>query len=308
MSASLEVEIVIFQNLEIVGFFDLASATLILYNYVLTLRDEIEYFWGVKWTGVTLLFFATRYLPFIDVGIFLTHQILDSPSPHLCSVLDHINGWSFMIGITVADIILMVRTWAIWNRTPRIAGVLVVIFLATFIPMYYCLYLFLNSVQFARDPLKEFTGCFISSASPILFGSYALLMAFETIIFTMTLVKAWRSHKNVQSTLLRTLYRDGLLFYFYLMAISILNVLVLIFAPREMANMLAFMHRTLHALLSGSILINLRRARADIGNGTEATKATNWSVARPESGGRGLADSYSFKSDSTETAFLRANP
>jgi hypothetical protein len=123
-----------------------------------------------------------------------------------------------MIGITVADselspfvhlinishsnllspkVILMVRTWAIWNRTPRIAGVLVVIFLATFIPMYYCLYLFLNSVQckksiclcdyltwinmtVAKDPLKEFTGCLISSASPILFGSYALLMAFET--------------------------------------------------------------------------------------------------------------------------------
>jgi len=271
MSAITQAEIVIFQHLQIVGFFDLASATLILYNYVLTLSDEIEYIWRKKWSGVTFLFLATRYLPFIDVGLFLTHQLLDNPSPHTCSVLDHINGWSFMIGITIADMILVVRTLAIWNRDPRTAGILVAIFIATFTPIYYFLYEFLNSVKFAENPLPGFTGCFISSASPVLFGSYVLLMAFETVIFGMTLYKACRSHKKTQSTLLRTLYRDGLLFYFYLLAISVLNVLILLFAPREMANMLAFMHRTLHALLSASMLINLRRARSDASNDTEVT-------------------------------------
>jgi len=297
MSASLPVDIVIFQHLQIVGFFDLASATLILYNYVLTLGDEIEYIWRVRWTGITVLFFATRYLPFIDVGLFLTHQLLDNPSPHTCSVLDHINGFSFLTGITIADMILMVRTWAIWNRDPRTAGILIAVFLATFTPMYYFLYQFLNSVQFAQDPFPEFTGCFISKASPVLFGSYVLLMGFETGIFAMTLFKACRttlSERDVQSTLWRTLYRDGLLFYFYLLAISVLNVLILLFAPREMANMLAFMHRTLHALVSGSIVINLRRALFDIDNETEVTHR---SVARSEPVGHGFAQYKSFESD-----------
>lgn len=40
----------------------LIVTAIIAYEYILTFRQEIDYFWKGKFTGASVLFFLTRYL------------------------------------------------------------------------------------------------------------------------------------------------------------------------------------------------------------------------------------------------------
>jgi len=58
----------------IVTYLDVAAAVLMLYDYSLTFRDEIEYIWKRPWSLIRILFTITRYLPFFDLAITLIRE------------------------------------------------------------------------------------------------------------------------------------------------------------------------------------------------------------------------------------------
>jgi len=181
----------------------------------------------------------------------------------------------FNVGMTAADLILIARTWAIFNHNKKVLVFLIILILAIWVPSLYFLQLHLNSVRFAQMPAPNAPGCLLTQESHILFGSYVLLTVFETVIFVFTLVQAMRSYsKDHKSPLWATLYRDGtsilcnsrvvsgthstsgLLFYFYLFSFSVFNVVML----KILQDFAAWPHRVLHSVLSTRILLNLRVA------------------------------------------------
>jgi len=58
--------------------------------------------------------------------------------------------------------------------------------------------------------------------------------------------------------LFSVLVRDGVLFYVYLLAFSIVNIAVVLAAPRYLANILTTMQRAIHSSLSARVVLNLR--------------------------------------------------
>ena len=74
------------------------------YDYLLTLPIEVRYIWGKPASPITILFCAIRYMPFVDITVFLLRkfrlaftyemnldlykdEFLSKPSPSLCRVL-----------------------------------------------------------------------------------------------------------------------------------------------------------------------------------------------------------------------------
>ncbi|KAF9244165.1 hypothetical protein BU15DRAFT_71728 [Melanogaster broomeanus] len=52
-------------------YLEIACFTLLVYDYVLTLGQEVEHFWTGSWTSSRILFLLNRYIPF-GIMIFLT--------------------------------------------------------------------------------------------------------------------------------------------------------------------------------------------------------------------------------------------
>ncbi|KAF9441669.1 hypothetical protein P691DRAFT_548876 [Macrolepiota fuliginosa MF-IS2] len=50
-------------------YFNVASVAYWLYEYFLTIIPEISLIWSSQWTSVKVLYFLTRYSPFIDSGL-----------------------------------------------------------------------------------------------------------------------------------------------------------------------------------------------------------------------------------------------
>ncbi|KAJ3555243.1 hypothetical protein NP233_g12253 [Leucocoprinus birnbaumii] len=98
-------------------------------DWLLTFRLESSLIWPAKWSNIKILYLLTRYLPIIDVFIVMYHQFDPSLSVTACKATYESACWLAIFGIALAEIILTVRTWAVWRRTLRITIALTAMFL-----------------------------------------------------------------------------------------------------------------------------------------------------------------------------------
>ncbi|KAJ7641385.1 hypothetical protein FB45DRAFT_356549 [Roridomyces roridus] len=221
-----------------------ACATILVYDLLCTLDQEISYVWPRPWSTSTALFVFNRYLPFVDVFISLTSKFTRQ-SPEQCLMRNVAVGWLSVLGIMLSEGILMLRTYALWERKPFVLVLLCIVAVTVFIPIIILVRVETISLHYIPTPD---VGCQLSSASSILIYGYLMIMISETDLR--------RSHSWVLK-----LYQDGMLFYAYLLMISVANVLVPILGPRPLANWLATPQRVFHSILCTRVLFLILRQR-----------------------------------------------
>ncbi|PBK88755.1 hypothetical protein ARMGADRAFT_356376 [Armillaria gallica] len=93
----------------------IASVTVLVYDLLLLLPTEIDYVWLPRPLHPFLpLFIFNRYWPLINAAIAI--KLLHYPSAAQCRLLSYIAGPLAVIGIFASQAILMIRTYAIWDR------------------------------------------------------------------------------------------------------------------------------------------------------------------------------------------------
>ncbi|KAL5531035.1 hypothetical protein ACEPAG_3911 [Sanghuangporus baumii] len=230
-----------------------------VYEFVLTIETERCLIWTMPWSIAKLLFIATRYLPFIDTTIVLWHQLGMAMTDGHCQFAYNVTGWLQLCGILLAEIILVLRAWAIWERR-RIVGLLLLIWtVAIWLPEIIFMAKFLSTLKFSPLP-DGIAGCLVVGGSSILTVNWTLLMVFEAGVLCLMLVVGFRTYKiHGNSAMFKAVYGDGSLFYFYLFALSVANVVVIQTLPADFLNTLTSLERVLHSVLACRILTNLRR-------------------------------------------------
>ncbi|ETW74786.1 hypothetical protein HETIRDRAFT_220901, partial [Heterobasidion irregulare TC 32-1] len=258
------------------------------YDVLLTFDAEVNYIWWSKWSWVKVLFFLTRYSALVEAIITIYLQSSTEMTPSSCSTLFSVTGckrrynalygyhahlvigWCFqgmfMFGAAAAEAIIMLRTWAIWDRNQFVAYILGITFVGTFIPACFFVHRFLISLQFVPmaelGTLSDGRGCFITQSNHVVTGAYVCLIAFDSVVVALSLYKAYElgySHLS-RSKLLQTLYRDGTLYYIVLLACSVISIAVILAVNLEFVILLVTMQRVLYAVLSSRILLHIRQA------------------------------------------------
>jgi len=234
-----------------------ASATILVYDLMCTLDQEVLYVWSRPWSMSTALFLLNRYLPFVDTFLSLSAKFTRI-SPEQCLMRNEAVGWLSVFGIMLSEAILMLRTYAIWERKRSVLVFLCALALSAFLPMAMFVHLETRTLQYvATDGL----GCLLSKAGNILIFGYLMIMVSETAIAVLTAVKAYRDLRRSRVPWVVKLYQDGMLFYIYLLIISVANVVVPLTAPAMFANWLATPQRVLHSVLCTRVLLLILRAR-----------------------------------------------
>jgi len=251
----------VFNELRLLKYFQVSSQTVFVFDYLITFPDEVEFVWNGKANPAAVLFFITRYLPFIDGIFLLAEQFLPNPSRSTCLALFHLEGWFYLSGFFMASSILILRTYAIWKSNKYIAYGLTALLIACTAGGGYFLEKSLLSLTFIPSPSKSvFPGCFIINFERILWISYLLILVFHSVILVLTLLRVIQQRRMKHSSLFRTIYRDGSLCYIYLFGVSFVNIVVLNNAPISLEISLVSFHRVMNAILIGRLVINIRRA------------------------------------------------
>ncbi|KAF8583093.1 hypothetical protein K439DRAFT_1508816 [Ramaria rubella] len=257
------------------AFCDLASMVILIYDYLLTFKFEVALIWGTPWNIGKILYFLTKYSVIIEI-VLLSYCERANFLDILFSV------FHFFIDLNRLDerhhpVILSFRTWAIWSQSRNIAIMLAVLLAVFGIPGGFlthsglqkvtCMgfnsfdrHLDLTVTSVSQSPVPKIQNCFLTANHDILiFADYAIILVFETIILVLTLIKGIHHYHRSSSTLVATLYRDGILYYIYLTFFSIVNPVLLLLHPQA-PNPGKRMQTVFHSILTGRILLHLRMA------------------------------------------------
>jgi len=241
----------------------------LVYDFLLTFSDEVEFMWRRGWTLLNIIFFINRYFPFVDAITEVTQSFMPQRAnfQFMCKVIYYAHAWQVVLGVNVADLILVLRTYAIWDSDKRIAaGLLAVLFGTTAVEAVYMTRV-IRSFVFIKSPSpSQFPGCFPAHYDPTPGGiAYIAMAIFETVVFAVTLLKLFRRREPQHAgtyILFETLYRDGITFYAMVFGITLVNVVILQTVPSETSFIFTLFHRVLHSILSTRLVLNLRRAAA----------------------------------------------
>ncbi|KAK0200457.1 hypothetical protein DFS33DRAFT_158379 [Desarmillaria ectypa] len=235
-----------------------ACATVILYDLLFLLPTEIDYVWLRRPAYPLLLLFAlNRYLPLIDMAITV-NWLLHKPSTAQCHHLSSIIGPLTVLGIFLSQVILMIRTYAIWDRNRAVFWCFIGTGIFCFMPGVVGLAIQIKTIQFIELPSNH-PGC-LSLSSNITMLLYVPVLVSETIIASLTLFKGVQHLRRSSHPFLIEFYVSGMLFYVCLFLITLANILVPMWAD-GVAPFFASSQGILHSILSSRIMLLIVKQR-----------------------------------------------
>ncbi|PBK60829.1 hypothetical protein ARMSODRAFT_1026261 [Armillaria solidipes] len=249
--------------------------TVLIYDLLLLLPTEINYVWLPRPVHrLLLLFILDRYLPLIDAAMII-HWLLHEPSAAQCRLLAFITCPLATLCVFASQVILMLRTYAIWDRHKAVFWCFIGIVIFCFIPEVFGVGLQLktsqcellairdsrelNSIQFAVVGPFDHPGC-LSHSSNVANFLYIPVLVSETIIASLTLFKGVQHLRRSSHPFLTELYVSGMFFYACLLFITLANILVPMWAPGVALSLGSF-QINLHSILSNRIMLLILKQR-----------------------------------------------
>ncbi|KAK2467214.1 hypothetical protein APHAL10511_000763 [Amanita phalloides] len=252
--------------------FRFASLSLLMYDYFLTLDDEVELFWKRPWTIATHLFFWTRYGGmFLLISTLSLATIMSDPIAvrkawfTLDTLLGTINTW-------VTEGILFLRLYALYNRSRRVALAAASVFIVQILSVSAIAVMVMTIVLPSTEAVVfgGITYCEIRDDRPrrVAWGYWVCFAIFEAVILFFTIRKGndyYRRQKESSfrlSNVVSTLYWDSVYYSIIIEIFYILNIILNLINDKNYL-ILSGPGFTLPVIMGGRMMINVRRTMRD---------------------------------------------
>ncbi|CCM04747.1 uncharacterized protein FIBRA_06937 [Fibroporia radiculosa] len=232
--------------------FALSAVTFLAYDTLLNIGDEIDYVWRGPRSWVTWAYAFIRHVPSIIAFTFFEWR------PEQC------RAWiayqlSFNEALTIAvEGVLIVRIYALYNRNRLVIAAVLFLYMSEITLMIVVIAVSIPGMRFDEQ-------CVITD-TPGIFTSYWIIsLAFETILFALTLVKFFTSMSRYlgRHSLLFALVRDGTWAYAMTFVIMLMNTLVYHLVKGTLAGVCFCWELAIMSFAGAHVLLNLRRLAAD---------------------------------------------
>ncbi|KAF9528067.1 hypothetical protein CPB83DRAFT_907212 [Crepidotus variabilis] len=262
----------------------LATLTTLGYDYSITFGQEVDLVWSRSFTFGTGLFFLTRYLPFIDLAMTISVYTSFSEDITAEDCVRQIRTVTVLqtVGICVAQLILVLRTIAIWERKFTVVVSLGVLYWLAVSCSIYVIVLYLKSLRFQKRPFQP---CIISHVDEILFVGFIIILFMETVVVGLTGLKALRNTWRTSSPWIIQLYRRGIIYFLLIFMASVVNLLLLLIAPNNYKLVFTDAQRTLHSILCSRVILMILAQKNQVAPSLTvcSDEDTHWRFARPTS-------------------------
>ncbi|KAJ8089721.1 hypothetical protein PM082_014989 [Marasmius tenuissimus] len=250
------------------SYLDVCASALFLYDWIVHLSLEVQYMWTApsSFSTLQILYFVQRYLPFLDTVVlhnYFNHQVFNTTNPHSCQVIISISGWMSITGIVISEITLGFRLWAVWRGKRSFLYMLVIFFVACWIPAYVYFGLFISGLGFGSPPpgLNDNKGCFLIRGNSLLVVSWSMMMLYDTGTFVMMMIPGFKAYRTGgRSELMKVIYRDGAIFFAMIFLVSVANVVVILLLPDELIHLLSAFERVFHSIITSHVILLIRMA------------------------------------------------
>ncbi|KAG1742997.1 hypothetical protein EDD22DRAFT_958836 [Suillus occidentalis] len=258
-------------GLQLAKYTNVAAAAILIYDYFVTLYSEVRWAYGRKWGIIRITFTVSRYVPFAG-ALMTSYSAVKTWGTQDCAPFNDAAyiSWEslarkvgFCISRCSVDLhsnagLLIARIYGFSGNNNAFLIVLLSFGSATLV----------TAVILSAAPID----LNIPGVSPpcVLEGSrssalpYGVLMFYEIVLMFTTAFLRYRYYLGSHSTLMRSIYRDGLLYMFCIMMISTANVIVIAVLPLSYSEMLNTPQIVAHSVLASRILFNLPMNNAPV--------------------------------------------
>lgn len=246
-------------NMWVGRLYTVGTFTMMWYDAIITIGQEVEHIWKKKFSPFTVLWFMNRYLPlfgYIPVMISLHAQW----SPEACHKFIRYPeslkiATSFAVGA-----IFIVRIYAIYSRNMMMVVLGGVCLAAELIVKLWAL---LDITVLDLPP--GFIGCIPVGKShhPRFVFTWVAELGFDTVMFITTSYRALRYNRLRRGTAMSLFYlilRDGALYFGVIFVANLVTVLMFLFAAEDIKALNATFSSAITNVLVWRLILNLRGA------------------------------------------------
>jgi len=249
-----------------VDYMYIAQATIIIYDYALTLHREVKFIWFSPWTYTKVLFLLIRYLSFVCLFMVVYTQTVPGISAAVCRVTRPMQGWFIFLLIVSAESVLSIRTWAVWNTNMFVGAILLALTVGHIVANSIFNNALLTSMEIFPSPYPEFRGCFVTKIDQVLWKQFAVATVVDFCVLALMAISAFQTYRlSNDSELLCTVHRDGVLFYVYLLCVAIATLVTSIVLPLDLFFLLTPLQISMYSVFTTRIVLNIKEAGSERG-------------------------------------------
>ncbi|THV06554.1 hypothetical protein K435DRAFT_834217 [Dendrothele bispora CBS 962.96] len=252
----------------------LVTSVILYYDFLLTFRDEVEYFWKrSRNTLVAILFFMNRYLVLLGniptlVFRFWSHSSFSHTS---CQAKEFYNQFFLAIIQLIISVLFVIRIFAIYERNKKLLAVMICAIIAMVMN---------GAIQWLRskdtigvDTTDSSTlgidvGClqsYTSSQGIHLAYMWLGIVIVDLLVFSLTIYRTIQMHRFLQgSNLVTVLMRDGALYFGIITLTNCANIVVFVVAKGFMTPLLSSFANVIASIMMTHLMLNLRAASQDM--------------------------------------------
>jgi len=260
-------------DLQTTNFLTVACFTALVYDLLITISVEVSLIWTTRRPLGKIIFSAIRYPILLEGIAWLFYSFDQRMDSKLCRFIGVLSIWTTVTFTIPIQVIMVLRTIAIWNQGYKVTIVLIVATLVSDTIMIVSMLLVTKRIVSEPIPLDRYALACSSGLETIpanrVTPALVSLMTFDALIIVLTLFRPTKKCVNRQNMLLNVLIRDGIAYYVIMLAISIVNLVVyMVFSEnkRGRAIILLPLLRTSMSILGGRIVLNMREVAASTSN------------------------------------------
>ncbi|KAH7890588.1 hypothetical protein F5I97DRAFT_1836673 [Phlebopus sp. FC_14] len=237
-----------------------AASTLVLYEHVITLDQEIKYIWK-KFCLATFLYIIIRYVGDIVAITSIIALMVPPKSEEFCKVVISVQGWLPLILLFPTQAVLQIRIYALCRRSRKILSLMLVFYVAEMITLVALVVVITQDVELLQVPFLDIALCSGPRASTFSIGVTISILSFEGLLFIILLWVVIRDSLTSRGFFGRRVFEAlvrGNVFYFVcVLAICLFDVIVLKTLGEDWLQLTASISDAVEVTVGCRLILNL---------------------------------------------------
>ncbi|KAJ7152659.1 hypothetical protein C8R43DRAFT_1003209 [Mycena crocata] len=243
--------------------------TLLFFDFFLTLGDEVECIWKGKKTPMFYIFLMNRYCPmaFCIITLFAYFSLLWNLE--ICNRFAIVEWLQTLLIVIPAEIVLLLRVFALTNKNKYLFGFLVSIMLTECIIVFYAMSLpgTNDALPLPHVPIDSFHVCILYSDPAMDTAYLSTSILFDCIVFAITIACTINNSTSVRrprsSSILQTIRWDGTLYFCVILSGNVVWMALAINARPGLKLMNAQPSMYITSIMINRLSLSVRKVAAE---------------------------------------------
>jgi len=234
-----------------------------VYDIALCFPSELEYVWRTRWSVGKLLYILCRYCALFYLAVLLAYQFLVDCSLEVSKVLGNLECWGAIVAYAVFQVLVGVRTCALYHDSRFIKRTMIVLFLV-YLLVAISMGLFFSKGSAYADPTLRGTPCTLQLQAYPLASFIALFFssaAYDIVSWVILVTRVYQAYVQEQCRLIGIIFKLGLMYFTFVTIMNVVCAVLFMTLPQSKLLIVAAVAHSMQAvgsILSARFILRLR--------------------------------------------------